>query len=109
MKVNFDKIEGLVSALEDPEEPVCSNYSFKYCQKTEKYVKKLKSKPWENAYFTFPTGPVKCAGAPQKIMYLAHEAWHTLPGKIHFTTAIDKMFAVPKYKAALVSQTFFTT
>ena len=28
-----------------------------------------------NAIFTFPNTPVKCAGAPQKIMYLADEFW----------------------------------
>ena len=34
LQVNFDQIPGLVEAIEDPDSPVCSNYSYKYCQKT---------------------------------------------------------------------------
>jgi sulfide:quinone oxidoreductase len=28
-----------------------------------------------NAIFTLPTMPIKCGGAPQKIMYLSEETW----------------------------------
>ncbi len=34
-----------------------------------------------NAIFTFPNTPIKCAGAPQKIMYLAEEYFRNVSRK----------------------------
>ena len=102
LEVNFDQIKGLREALDDPNSPVCSNYSYDYCQKTARLVDEFKG---GEACFSFPTGPVKCAGAPQKIMYLAHAAWKekSLNFTTRFTSAIEKIFAVDKYRLALVS------
>ncbi len=47
---------------------VCSNYSNETVTKTFPALQQLKE---GNAIFTFPNTPIKCAGAPQKIMYLA--------------------------------------
>ena len=64
-----DQLKGLVEALEhDPQ--VCCNYSYHTVDKTFQAMQNFKS---GNAIFTFPNTPVKCAGAPQKIMYLAEE------------------------------------
>ena len=49
---------------------VCSNYSPKYVKKTWHSLQNITS---GNAIFTFPNTPIKCAGAPQKICYLAEE------------------------------------
>ena len=54
----------------DPQ--VCSNYSEKYVNKT---FPALQNFSGGNALFTYPNSPVKCAGAPQKIMYLAEDHW----------------------------------
>ncbi len=54
-----------MDALETP--GVCSNYSSAYVQLTWKAIQNFKS---GNCVFTFPNTPVKCAGAPQKIMYI---------------------------------------
>jgi len=79
---------------------VCSNYSFEHCQKTASSIRNFRG---GEAYFTFPTGPVKCAGAPQKIMYLAHSAWKkdAVQANCHFATPLGGMFSVPKYGKAL--------
>ena len=51
---------------------VGSNYSKDYVEKTTKAIADFQG---GNAIFTFPNSPIKCAGAPQKIMYLAEETW----------------------------------
>ena len=66
------KIKGLPEALEDPNSWVTSNYSSKTATKTFEYLKRFKG---GNAIFTFPPMPIKCPGAPQKIMYLADDYW----------------------------------
>jgi len=57
-------LPGLAEALETPY--VCSNYIDP--EKTWNILKNFKG---GNAVFTQPTTPIKCGGAPQKIMYLA--------------------------------------
>ena len=65
------QVDGLQDALkEDPN--VCSNFCRTTVEKTFPAFKAFKG---GNALFTFPNTPVKCAGAPQKIMYLADEYW----------------------------------
>lgn len=49
---------------------LCSIY---YSGFVEKTYKELSSFKGGNAIFTFPNTPIKCAGAPQKICYLAEE------------------------------------
>ena len=63
------QLKGLREAL-DTDPMVCCNYSFDTVDKTFKAFKNFKK---GNAIFTFPNTPVKCAGAPQKIMYLADD------------------------------------
>ena len=46
---------------------VCSNYHQDYVKKTFPSIQNFKE---GNALFTFPNTPIKCAGAPQKIMYI---------------------------------------
>ena len=57
-----------MEALETP--GVGSNYSSAHVAKTWKAIEDFKG---GNAVFTFPNTPVKCAGAPQKIMYLTEK------------------------------------
>ena len=59
-----------------------------------------------SAIFTFPGGgPIKCAGAPQKIMYLAEEAFRRQgvrdKSRVVFASAGAAIFGVPRYRAAL--------
>lgn len=43
--------------------------------------------------------PIKCAGAPQKILYLWTDEWKkaNIPANVEFFKAIGVMFGVPKY------------
>lgn len=68
LQMDLDGIDGLREALDTPE--VCSNYVDP--EKTWDVVKNFKG---GNAVFTQPATPIKCGGAPQKIMYLAEEAF----------------------------------
>jgi eukaryotic sulfide quinone oxidoreductase len=47
---------------------VCSIYSPKYAERTYQALQNFKQ---GNAVFTFPNSPVKCPGAPQKILYIS--------------------------------------
>lgn len=49
-----------------------SNYRFDLAPKTWDKIRSLRS---GSAVFTMPSGPIKCAGAPQKIAYLAADYW----------------------------------
>ena len=64
----FEQIKGLPEAFNTP--GVCSNYSTLYVGKTLECLQKFKE---GNAIFTFPNTPIKCAGAPQKAMYISEE------------------------------------
>lgn len=63
------KIPGLEQALNMPG-GVCSNYSPKYVDRTYQALQDFKE---GNCIFTFPNTPVKCPGAPQKIMYISED------------------------------------
>lgn len=76
IQLDFNRIKGLEEALEkDP--TVLSNYSVKTVNKTWPAIKEFNG---GNAIFTQPVNPIKCAGAPQKIAYLAEDAFHKCNG-----------------------------
>ena len=70
LKLNWDGIEGLKDTL--GKNGVTSNYLFDMAPYTWELVQSLKG---GRALFTQPPMPIKCAGAPQKAMYLACDAW----------------------------------
>lgn len=54
------------------------------------------------AVFTEPELPVKCGGAPQKILYLSMDRWRKLKNvEAQFNKTNDVMFPVPQYAQAL--------
>jgi len=69
---DWSKIKGAKELLDDSRSNVCSIYDYNYSQKTGKVGKKFKG---GKAIFTEPPLPIKCAGAPQKIMYLWADEW----------------------------------
>lgn len=100
IQLDYEKIKGLPEGFAYPK--IGSNYSVKTVEKTWKALQDFKE---GNALFTFPNTPVKCAGAPQKIMYLS-EAYFRKTGKrpkanIIFSTALGTIFGVKKYADAL--------
>ncbi|GFO72077.1 sulfide:quinone oxidoreductase [Bathymodiolus japonicus methanotrophic gill symbiont] len=100
LQLDFNKIEGLVGTL--GKNGVCSNYSADTVEYTWEVLQKLES---GNALFTQPPMPIKCAGAPQKIMYLAADRFRKkgIADKVNveFLNAGPGMFGVPFFAKAL--------
>ncbi|MFM8448496.1 MAG: FAD-dependent oxidoreductase [Haliscomenobacter sp.] len=66
VKYDFDAVEGLADTIN--KNNVCSNYTD--CNYTKEVLENFKG---GTAIFTQPATPIKCGGAPQKIMYLADD------------------------------------
>ncbi|KAI4932101.1 uncharacterized protein J4E92_004000 [Alternaria infectoria] len=101
--LDYGSVSGLKEALEEKDAMVSTIYDYAYCDKAYENVKKFKK---GEAVFTQPAGVVKCAGAPQKIMWLALDYWKDAglyPKDINvaFATGLPTMFGVPKYAATL--------
>ena len=94
LQLDWSKIEGLEEALGS--NGVCSNYSASHAEYTWQCIQGLRG---GTALFTQPPMPIKCAGAPQKIMYLASD--HLRRQKrldqvdVEFCLAGDVLFGVP--------------
>ncbi len=100
LKLNWNGIEGLVETL--GRNGVTSNYRYDLAPYTWKLVSEMKE---GKAVFTQPPMPIKCAGAPQKAMYLSGDHWHrngTLKNiDIQFMNAGGVLFGVKEYVPAL--------
>ncbi|MFL1503965.1 FAD-dependent oxidoreductase [Pseudomonas sp. O64] len=70
LRLAWEKVEGLQATL--GQHGVTSNYSYEHAAYTWQLVQQLKS---GKAIFTQPAMPIKCAGAPQKAMYLSCDHW----------------------------------
>lgn len=70
IQLDWDKVKGLREALET--DFVSSNYDARLAPKTWQLIQRFQG---GEALFTMPATPVKCAGAPQKVMYLAADHW----------------------------------
>ncbi|CAH8770479.1 NAD(P)/FAD-dependent oxidoreductase [Paenibacillus dendritiformis] len=100
IQVDWERIKGLKECI--GREGVCSNYDYRYVDSTWRSIREFRG---GTAIFTQPNTPIKCGGAPQKIMYLADDAFRRsgIRGKtdIIFASGNASIFAVPKYAAAL--------
>jgi sulfide:quinone oxidoreductase len=100
LKLDWHKVEGLVETL--GKNGVTSNYRYDLAPYTWELVRGLKK---GRAIFTQPPMPIKCAGAPQKAMYLSGDAWlrnGVLKDiDIHFNNAGGVLFGVKDYVPAL--------
>ncbi|PFH54390.1 hypothetical protein AMATHDRAFT_135261 [Amanita thiersii Skay4041] len=102
LKINWDAIPGLSQALADPTSGVSSIYSYDTCDKVWHDIDRLQS---GQAIFTQPAGVIKCAGAPQKIMWMAWDRYRRSGRQnkiqVDFYTGMPTMFSVKKYSDAL--------
>lgn len=100
LQLDWDKITGLKETL--GQNNVCSNYSVDHVEYTWECIKNIQS---GTALFTQPPMPIKCAGAPQKIMYLAADRFRkkAILDKftIEFLNAGAAMFSVPFFAKEL--------
>lgn len=100
LKLNWGGVEGLVETL--GRNGVTSNYRYDLAHYTWELVSGLQS---GRALFTQPPMPIKCAGAPQKAMYLSGDHWYR-QGRlgqidIQFMNAGGALFGVSDYIPAL--------
>ena len=100
LQLDWGKIKGLKETIN--KNGVCSNYSPDTTEYTWECIKNLKS---GTALFTQPPMPIKCAGAPQKIMYLATDRFIKKGIRdnidVQFCNAGPGMFGVPFFAKAL--------
>jgi sulfide:quinone oxidoreductase len=101
IKLDWAAIPGLIETL--GHNGVTSNYDFDLAPYTNRLVKTLKS---GRALFTQPVMPIKCAGAPQKAMYLSCYRWEQARVlkniDVQFHTAGAVLFGVAAYVPALM-------
>ena len=102
LKLDWGRIEGLQETL--GRNGVTSNYRYDLAPYTWQLVKELQR---GKAVFTQPPMPIKCAGAPQKAMYLSADEWRRRGVldhiQIHFNNAGGVLFGVKDYVPALES------
>lgn len=100
IQLDFDKIQGLKETL--GKNNVSCNYSFEIAPYTWELIKNFKG---GTAVFTSPQGPVKCGGAPHKIMYLACDYWRKKgildKCDVHYLTGATAIFDVKEYAVTL--------
>jgi sulfide:quinone oxidoreductase len=101
LKLNWNGIPGLVETL--GKNGVTSNYRYDLAPYTWKLVQEMKS---GRALFTQPPMPIKCAGAPQKALYLSADHWNRKGVlnniDINFYNAGGVLFGVKEYVPALM-------
>ena len=101
IQLNWSAIKGLPETL--GKNNVCSNYSFNVAPYTFECISNFKG---GKAIFHNPSTPVKCGGAPHKIMYMAADYFrkHKILSKadIQYWSGVGKLFAVPKYEKTLL-------
>mmetsp|Transcript_64411 Transcript_64411/g.126723 ORF Transcript_64411/g.126723 Transcript_64411/m.126723 type:complete len:465 (+) Transcript_64411:10-1404(+) len=102
IQMNWDKVSGLTDALKDKSSGVVSIYGYD-----------LSAAAWEafdafkkgRLIFNMPSTPIKCAGAPQKIMWLVEEMLRDRnireTASVEFWVPGGAMFGVKKYSDQL--------
>ena len=101
LKLDWDAVDGLSETLGS--NGVTSNYRYDLAPYTWELVQGLKS---GRAIFTQPPMPIKCAGAPQKAMYLSSDHWlrsgNLKDINVEFHNAGGVLFGVADYVPALM-------
>jgi sulfide:quinone oxidoreductase len=102
LALQWTKIPGLAESVGKPGTGVVSNYSYETVASTWEAIRSFRG---GTALFTEPATPVKCGGAPQKIMYLAEEAFRANgvrdKSRVVFLNAKAALFTAPCYIPAL--------
>jgi sulfide:quinone oxidoreductase len=100
IQLDWHKIEGARDLVGT--NGVSSNYEYELAPKTWDFIQDTRS---GTAVFGMPSGPIKCAGAPQKIAYLACDYWRTAGVldqiDVHLVLPTPGMFGVPVFAREL--------
>lgn len=101
IQLNWKEIKGLEQTL--GKNNVCSNYRFQIAPYTFECIRNFKG---GTAIFHNPDTPVKCGGAPQKIMYMAADYFRRNgilnQADIQFWSGGTRLFGVPDYERTLL-------
>ncbi|MEA1880711.1 MAG: FAD/NAD(P)-binding oxidoreductase [Campylobacterota bacterium] len=123
-QLDFERIKGLEEAgralssgnndklMDALGDSICSIYTSRGSVKTweimQKYIAQAKSGKKTKFVFTHPDTPIKCGGAPKKIIYLTNarlkEAGARENAELSFYPNGGAMFGVPEYHDAIVGQ-----
>lgn len=94
IQLDWNRTEGLQDAL--GKGGVSSNYEYDLAPRTWEFIRDLRS---GSAVFMMPSGPIKCAGAPQKIAYLAADYWRRQGVlkdiDVHLVVPTPRLFGIP--------------
>jgi len=124
VQLDFERIKGLEEAgralssgnndklLDALGDSICSIYTGQGSVKTweimQKYIAQAKSGKKTKFIYTHPNTPIKCGGAPKKIIYLTNarlkEAGARENAELIFYPNGGAMFGVPEYHDAIVGQ-----
>lgn len=100
IQLDWDRTEGLTDTL--GRNGVSSNYSYELAPRTWEFIRNTRS---GTAVFAMPSGPIKCAGAPQKIAYLACDHWRregVLSNiDVHLVLPTPRTFGIPEIADSL--------
>lgn len=101
LKLDWGKIKGVEGEI--GKNGICSIYQYEDAEKTAQMIQSFKG---GDAIFVMPPVPIKCAGAPQKIMYMAEEIFQKNGvrenTRVTFTAAGKVIFGVPAFAAPLM-------
>jgi len=100
IQLDWDKVPGVTDTI--GRNGVSSNYRVDLAPKMWDFIRNTHS---GTAVFTMPSGPIKCAGAPQKIAYLAADHWRRegVLGdmEIHLVLPTPRTFGIPEIADSL--------
>ncbi len=100
IQIDWGRIKGLEGHV--GQDGLCSNYSYETVDSTWRAISSFEG---GNAIFTQPSCQIKCGGAPQKIMYLADDAFRRRKVRdratIRFMSGSPSIFSVKEYAATL--------
>ena len=101
LQLNWNQIKGLPEALGS--HGIVSNYSHAHIAATWEAIRSFHG---VTALFTHPATPIKCGGAPQKVMYLADDIFQATSGvgvntHVIFCSAQAQLYPVKAYDATV--------
>jgi sulfide:quinone oxidoreductase len=101
LQLDWDRIKGLPEAL--GQHGIVSTYSHDHITATWAAIRGFQG---GTALFTHPATPIKCGGAPQKVMYLADDVFQASSGvgvnsQVIFCTAMAKLYPVEAYNTTV--------
>lgn len=101
LQLNWSAIKGLPEGL--GHHGIVSNYSHAHIAATWETIRGFQG---GTALFTHPATPIKCGGAPQKVMYLADDIFQATSGvgvntRVIFCSALAQLYPVKAYNATV--------